>query len=86
MIHIEVMSKRTHFGFFRQRVKAFPFSCACNVIQSLIIFMFFFFQEALGHLDINLNDVVNNGRINEKYDLINSKNGVIFIDIRWEVV
>ncbi|XWS55830.1 hypothetical protein CRYUN_Cryun09bG0033900 [Craigia yunnanensis] len=60
MLHIDVMSKRTHFGLFRRK-------------------------ESLGHVDINLNDVVYNGRINEKYDLINSKNGVICIEIRWEV-
>ncbi|XWS66879.1 hypothetical protein CRYUN_Cryun05aG0238700 [Craigia yunnanensis] len=49
MIHIEVMSKRTHFSLLRRK-------------------------ESLGHVDINLNDVVYNGRINEKYNLINSKN------------
>ncbi|XVF76392.1 hypothetical protein PTKIN_Ptkin13bG0262900 [Pterospermum kingtungense] len=42
-------------------------------------------KESLGNIDINLNDVVYNGRINEKYDLINSKNGLICIEIRWEV-
>ncbi|KAK6290281.1 hypothetical protein POUND7_001822 [Theobroma cacao] len=42
-------------------------------------------KESLGHVDINLNDVVHNGRINEKYDLMNSKYGVICIEIRWEV-
>lgn len=40
-------------------------------------------QEALGHVDINLVDVVHNNRINEKYHLINSHNGVIHIDIKW---
>ncbi|OMO73593.1 C2 calcium-dependent membrane targeting [Corchorus olitorius] len=42
-------------------------------------------KESLGHVDINLHDVVYNGRIIDKYDLINSKNGVICIEIRWEV-
>ncbi|XP_058094521.1 synaptotagmin-3 isoform X2 [Magnolia sinica] len=43
-------------------------------------------KESLGHVDINLMDVVNNGRINEKYHLINSKNGVIHIEIRWKTI
>ncbi|XP_077229300.1 synaptotagmin-3-like [Tasmannia lanceolata] len=46
----------------------------------------FHFKESLGHIDINLMDVVNNGRINEKYHLINSKNGVIHIEIQWNSV
>ncbi|KAJ0243943.1 Synaptotagmin-3 [Hirschfeldia incana] len=40
-------------------------------------------KEELGHVDINLDDVVVNGRINQKYHLINSRNGVIHIEIRW---
>ena len=40
-------------------------------------------QEELGHVDINLDDVVANGRINQKYHLINSRNGVIHVEIRW---
>ncbi|KAF8395245.1 hypothetical protein HHK36_019187 [Tetracentron sinense] len=59
-IHIEVMSKRTGFGF---RAK-----------------------ESLGHVDINLVDVVYNGRMNEKYHLINSKNGLIHVEIRWQTI
>ncbi|XP_031383535.1 synaptotagmin-3 isoform X2 [Punica granatum] len=43
-------------------------------------------KESLGHVQINLSDVVHNGRINEKYHLINSKNGVIHVEIRWETV
>ncbi|XP_031503260.1 synaptotagmin-3 isoform X2 [Nymphaea colorata] len=46
----------------------------------------FHWKEPLGHVDINLVDVVNNGRINEKYHLINSKNGVIHIEMRWKVI
>ncbi|KAI7751343.1 hypothetical protein M8C21_023440 [Ambrosia artemisiifolia] len=40
-------------------------------------------NEALGHVDINLVDVVYNNRINEKYHLINSRNGMIHVDIKW---
>ncbi|KAG1353925.1 synaptotagmin-3 [Cocos nucifera] len=40
-------------------------------------------KESLGHVDINLLDVVNNGRINERYHLINSRNGMIQIEIEW---
>lgn len=43
-------------------------------------------KESLGHVQINLNDVVHNGRINEKYHLIDSKNGVIHVEIRWTTV
>ncbi|OMO86782.1 C2 calcium-dependent membrane targeting [Corchorus capsularis] len=43
-------------------------------------------KESLGHVDINLNDVVHNGRINHKYHLINSKNGVIHVEIKWTTV
>lgn len=44
---------------------------------------FYALQESLGHVDINLVDVVYNNRINEKYHLINSRNGMIHIDIKW---
>ncbi|KAL1201478.1 Synaptotagmin-3 [Cardamine amara subsp. amara] len=40
-------------------------------------------KEELGHVDINLDDVVDNGRINQKYHLINSRNGIIHIEIHW---
>ncbi|XP_022745862.1 synaptotagmin-3-like isoform X1 [Durio zibethinus] len=43
-------------------------------------------KECLGNVDINLADVVHNGRINQKYHLINSKNGVIHVEIRWTTV
>ncbi|KAG4203634.1 hypothetical protein ERO13_A05G412200v2 [Gossypium hirsutum] len=43
-------------------------------------------KECLGKLDINLTDVVHNGRINTKYHLMNSKNGKIHVDIKWTTV
>ncbi|KAF7097811.1 hypothetical protein CFC21_099598 [Triticum aestivum] len=43
-------------------------------------------QESLGHVNINLVDVVNNGRINEKYHLINSRNGKLQLEIKWNTV
>ncbi|KAF2295732.1 hypothetical protein GH714_033757 [Hevea brasiliensis] len=43
-------------------------------------------KESLGHVEVNLDDVVHNGRINEKYHLIDSKNGVIHVEIRWDTV
>ncbi|XVF83192.1 hypothetical protein PTKIN_Ptkin16aG0114300 [Pterospermum kingtungense] len=43
-------------------------------------------KECLGNVDINLTDVVHNGRINQKYHLINSKNGVIHVEISWTTV
>lgn len=41
-------------------------------------------KESLGFVDITLADVVNNGRINEKYHLINSKNGIIQVKVEWQ--
>ncbi|KAK8941063.1 Synaptotagmin-3 [Platanthera zijinensis] len=40
-------------------------------------------KESLGHVDLKLADVVSNGRINEIFHLINSKNGVVHIELRW---
>ncbi|KAF3446799.1 hypothetical protein FNV43_RR11979 [Rhamnella rubrinervis] len=40
-------------------------------------------KETLGFVDIKLADVVNNRRINEKYHLIDSKNGRIQIELQW---
>ncbi|XP_016900286.2 synaptotagmin-3-like isoform X1 [Cucumis melo] len=40
-------------------------------------------KESLGHVEINLADVVSNGRINEKYNLINSRNGKIHVQMMW---
>ncbi|KVI05223.1 C2 calcium-dependent membrane targeting [Cynara cardunculus var. scolymus] len=39
--------------------------------------------ESLGYVDISLADVVNNKRINEKYHLIDSKNGRIQVEMQW---
>ncbi|XBI40676.1 hypothetical protein VPH35_125243 [Triticum aestivum] len=46
----------------------------------------FQFVESLGHVNINLVDVVNNERINEKYHLINSRNGKLQLEIKWNTV
>ncbi|KAG9145376.1 hypothetical protein Leryth_008298 [Lithospermum erythrorhizon] len=43
-------------------------------------------KECLGYVDINLNDVVNNGRIKQKYHLIESKNGIIHVDLEWKPI
>ncbi|KAL8459163.1 hypothetical protein ACS0TY_036580 [Phlomoides rotata] len=40
-------------------------------------------KESLGYVDIYLADVVSNKRINEKYHLIDSKNGRIQIELQW---
>ncbi|XP_048492325.1 synaptotagmin-2 isoform X2 [Beta vulgaris subsp. vulgaris] len=40
-------------------------------------------KESLGYIDISLGDVVNNKRINEKYNLIDSKNGLILVELIW---
>ncbi|RWR81710.1 C2 calcium-dependent membrane targeting [Cinnamomum micranthum f. kanehirae] len=40
-------------------------------------------KEVLGYVDISLGDVVSNKRINEKFHLIDSKNGMIQIELQW---
>ncbi|XP_061997727.1 synaptotagmin-3-like isoform X1 [Rosa rugosa] len=40
-------------------------------------------KESLGYVEINLTDVVCNGRINHKYHLINSKNGKLHVELSW---
>ncbi|CAH9120564.1 unnamed protein product [Cuscuta epithymum] len=40
-------------------------------------------KESLGYVDISLADVVTNKRINERYHLIDSKNGKIQIELQW---
>ncbi|KAL4371063.1 hypothetical protein S83_019238 [Arachis hypogaea] len=40
-------------------------------------------KETLGYVDINLSDAVSNKRINEKYHLIDSRNGKIQIELQW---
>ncbi|GJR06023.1 putative C2 domain, synaptotagmin-like mitochondrial-lipid-binding domain, C2 domain superfamily protein [Tanacetum coccineum] len=39
--------------------------------------------ESLGYVDISLGDVVENKRINEKYHLIDSKNGRLQVEMHW---
>ncbi|XP_073310140.1 synaptotagmin-3-like isoform X3 [Primulina huaijiensis] len=46
----------------------------------------FLSKESLGHVDMNLGDVVYNGHINEKYHLINSRDGIIHLELSWKVV
>lgn len=43
-------------------------------------------QESLGHVEINLSDVVSNRRINEKYHLIDSKRGIIQLEMTWRTI
>ncbi|XP_047983391.1 synaptotagmin-2-like [Salvia hispanica] len=40
-------------------------------------------KETLGYADINLADVVSNKRINERYHLIDSRNGRIQVEMQW---
>lgn len=46
----------------------------------------FLVQESLGYVEIKLADVVENEHINEKYHLIDSRDGVLHLDIRWKVI
>ncbi|GAA0163247.1 membrane trafficking regulatory protein [Lithospermum erythrorhizon] len=43
-------------------------------------------KESLGHVDISLDDVVYNGRINHKYHLIDSRNGKIHVELGWKPI
>lgn len=40
-------------------------------------------KEALGYVQISLSDVVSNKRINQKYHLIDSKNGQVQLELQW---
>ncbi|KAG4200025.1 hypothetical protein ERO13_A05G185400v2 [Gossypium hirsutum] len=40
-------------------------------------------KESLGHVSINLVDVVHNRRVNEKYQLVDSRNGRVQIELQW---
>lgn len=40
-------------------------------------------KETLGYVDIQLADVVSNKRINEKYNLIDSRNGKLQVELQW---
>ena len=87
-IRIEVISKRTGFSF-RRKVGSFWFLITFFVISNSLQFLNSILCLGIiriGYVDINLNDVVHNGRINEKYNLINSRNGVLCVEIRWKVI
>ncbi|XP_031379209.1 synaptotagmin-3-like isoform X2 [Punica granatum] len=43
-------------------------------------------KESLGYVDIQLFDVVHNEHINDKFHLINSRNGIVHVDMRWRVI
>ncbi|XAR52359.1 hypothetical protein NMG60_11020385 [Bertholletia excelsa] len=43
-------------------------------------------KENLGHVDLSLADVINNGRINQKYHLIDSKNGMVHVELAWKTI
>ncbi|KAK1416621.1 hypothetical protein QVD17_32412 [Tagetes erecta] len=45
--------------------------------------MSFYYKESLGYVDINLADVVYNGRLNHKFHLIDSKNGLLHVELTW---
>lgn len=64
---------------------SFAFSHPCFVYTSdgNLSFFLFWNQESLGYVQISLSDVVSNKRINQKYHLIDSKNGQIQIELQW---
>jgi hypothetical protein len=85
-VHIEVKSKRRGLPIRNKVSHTCSLPClqvaaaGCHNSKRSIS------QESLGHVNINLVDVVNNGRINEKYHLINSRNGMIQVEIKWSTV
>lgn len=58
----------------RIRVEVFSSSSRIGLIHP---------KESLGYVDISLADVVSNKRMNERYHLIDSKNGRIQIELQW---
>jgi hypothetical protein len=58
-------------------------STTIRALCLILEFTLYVQTDSLGYVDINLSDVVNNKRINEKYSLIDSKNGRIQIELIW---
>lgn len=96
-LHVEVVSTSKRMGLLHPKViknTTFFFIHIMHLITNSLVtcdflcYIFFLmfllsFQESLGYVDIYLSDVVNNKRINEKYHLIDSKNGRIQIEMEW---
>lgn len=72
-----------HFNFWNNPLVSFYHSMESLLISFFFPLIMIFIQEILGYVDINLADVVNNKRINEKYHLIDSRNGRIQIELQW---
>lgn len=96
-IKVEVMSKRRRMGVtfkVRQSIhplflfELFGFNMRRHKILRLMIDArsCFPMQDSLGYVEIKLADVVENEHINERYHLIDSKDGVLHLDIRWKVI
>lgn len=94
-LHVEVISASSRIGLLHPKVGTLLFlrSYAISIMIKYMIIhqmtlVFFpcctqYKQETLGYVDINLADVVNNKRINQSYNLIDSKNGRIQIELQW---
>lgn len=88
-IHIEVRSRKSSLFSFLSKVTSHHIT---SQIFSPLAYesvrncsKWSFSQESLGHVEINLVDVVHNRRINTKYHLINSRHGMIHVKIQWTV-
>ncbi|KAK8622263.1 hypothetical protein V6N13_117186 [Hibiscus sabdariffa] len=78
-IHFEVCSSSSRMGLRVSKVLSAPLQhCMCVCVSKFLLE-----QESLGFVDINLSDVVINKRMNERYHLIDSKNGRIQIELQW---
>ncbi|CAI0557499.1 unnamed protein product [Linum tenue] len=66
-LHVEVTSSSKRMGMLHPKV----------YIHRFVV------KECLGYTVINLADVVHNKRINEKYHLIDSKNGKLQLELQW---
>ncbi|CAI0435173.1 unnamed protein product [Linum tenue] len=66
-LHVEVASVSSRIGLLHPKYHLSKFGA----------------QEVLGYVTINLADVVSNKRINQKYNLIDSRHGKIQIELQW---
>lgn len=79
-MHLEVVSTSKRMGLIHPKVQL---ALNFTVRYKVCLFNMSLCQESLGYIDINLADVVENKRINEKYHLIDSKNGKLQVELQW---
>lgn len=85
--------KQLHSTFYPKGLVVFLSDVMKNSFRILVLFILsdkiiriLWNQESLGYVQITLTDVVSNKRINQKYHLIDSKNGQVQIELQWRTV